>query len=211
MEGLGDAQQRQAPLWQALVSYRRAGAAAVARANLLYQRFISTLEKRTNRPTGLAVARFHLRDLARCRQFIGRLQALGKHVDVYVLFTNPCTLLLGVKDPAFRRAAGIASGAITVRRALPLFATHRAGAGLSNADAGEQDVGNPLNPPKGKLGRAIYLLAGWSATQEWTHFCRTARITCCVTCSRISLNTPRGGGRAEQRGIRPQFATNVLR
>ena len=53
VEGLGDAQQWQAPLWQALVSYTaELGQPQWHRANL-YQRFISTLEKADEPPAGL--------------------------------------------------------------------------------------------------------------------------------------------------------------
>ncbi len=62
VEGLGDAQQWQAPLWQALVSYTaELGQPQWHRANL-YQRFISTLEKADEPPAGLPSSRLHLRD-----------------------------------------------------------------------------------------------------------------------------------------------------
>lgn len=62
VEGLGDAQQWQAPLWQALVSYTaELGQPQWHRANL-YQRFISTTGKSGRTARRAAVARLHLRD-----------------------------------------------------------------------------------------------------------------------------------------------------
>ncbi|RCJ77572.1 exodeoxyribonuclease V subunit gamma, partial [Klebsiella pneumoniae] len=102
VEGLGDAQQWQAPLWQALVSYTaELGQPQWHRANL-YQRFISTLEKADEPPAGLPSRVFICGISALPPVYLQALQALGKHVDVYVLFTNPCRYYWGdIKDPAF--------------------------------------------------------------------------------------------------------------
>ncbi len=71
VEGLGDAQQWQAPLWQALVSYTaELGQPQWHRANL-YQRFISTLEKADEPPAGLP-SRVFICGFPRCRRSIFR-------------------------------------------------------------------------------------------------------------------------------------------
>ncbi len=131
VEGLGDAQQWQAPLWQALVSYTaELGQPQWHRANL-YQRFISTLEKADEPPAGLPSRVFICGISALPPVYLQALQALGKHVDVYVLFTNPCRYYWGdIKDPAFGEAA-VAPAAPSPRGARATSVSrHRAGAGV---------------------------------------------------------------------------------
>ncbi len=61
VEGLGEAQAWQAPLWKALVEYtHQLGQPRWHRANL-YQRFIETLESATTCPPGLRFARLYMR------------------------------------------------------------------------------------------------------------------------------------------------------
>ncbi len=129
VEGLGDAQQWQAPLWQALVSHRRAGAAAVApRQSLpaLYQYH----GKADEPPAGLPSRVFICGISALPPVYLQALQALGKHVDVYVLFTNPCRYYWEIlRIRRFWRSCCRVSGAITAARATPV-SRHRAGAGV---------------------------------------------------------------------------------
>ncbi len=152
--------------------HRRAGAAAVApRQSLpaLYQ--YPGKSGRTARRA--AVARLHLRDFrAAAAVYLQALQALGKHVDVYVLFTNPCRYYWGdIKDPAFlAKLLSRQRRHHREARALPLFRDTEQAPGLFN-DAGEQDVGNPLLASWGKLGRDyIYLLAGLERYEELDAF-----------------------------------------
>lgn len=71
VDGLGDAQQWQAPLWKALVSYTaELGQPQWHRANL-YQRFISTTERRMNRLPGCRRASSSA-GFPRCRRSICR-------------------------------------------------------------------------------------------------------------------------------------------
>lgn len=210
VEGLGDAQQWQAPLWQALVSYTaELGQPQWHRANL-YQRFISTTEKADEPPAGLPSRVFICGISALPPVYLQALQALGKHVDVYVLFTNPCRYYWGdIKDPAFWRSCCRASSAITAGARATLFRDTEQAPGLFN-DAGEQDVGNPLLASPGKLGATISTCwRGWSAMRSWTLLSTSPPITCCITCSRISLNyaTRRWPGRAQRHS--PTVATNV--
>ncbi|EPH0465722.1 exodeoxyribonuclease V subunit gamma, partial [Klebsiella quasipneumoniae] len=172
VDGLGDAQQWQAPLWKALVRYTaELGQPQWHRANL-YQRFISALEKADEPPAGLPSRVFICGISALPPVYLQALQALGKHVDVYVLFTNPCRYYWGdIKDPAFlAKLLSRQRRHHREARALPLFRDTEQAPGLFN-DAGEQDVGNPLLASWGKLGRDyIYLLAGLERYEELDAF-----------------------------------------
>ena len=172
VEGLGDAQMWQAPLWQALVEHTAAlGQPHWHRANL-YQRFIQTLENASERPAGLPSRVFICGISALPPIYLQALQALGKHVDVHLLFTNPCRYYWGdIKDPAFLAKL------VTRRRKhhrdardMPIFQDERNVPGLFNSD-GEQDVGNPMLASWGKLGRDyIYLLAGLESYDDLDAF-----------------------------------------
>ncbi len=210
VEGLGDAQQWQAPLWQALVSYTaELGQPQWHRANL-YQRFIST-GKADEPPAGLPSRVFICGISALPPVYIQALQALGKHVDVYVLFTNPCRYYWGdIKDPAFlAKLLSRQRRHHREARALPLFRDTEQAPGLFN-DAGEQDVGNPLLASGANWGATISTCwRGWSAMRSWTLLSTSPPITCCITCNRISSNcaTRRWPGRARRHS--PTVATNV--
>lgn len=171
-EGLSDAQEWQALLWKALVHYTaELGQPLWHRANL-YQRFINTLESADTCPPGLPARVFICGISALPPVYLQALQALGKHIDVYVLFTNPCRLYWGdIKDPAF-----LARLMTRQRRHhrddknLPLFRDASAAPGLFNDD-GEQDIGNPMLASWGKLGRDyLYLLAGLERYEELDAF-----------------------------------------
>ncbi|HDX9114221.1 TPA: exodeoxyribonuclease V subunit gamma [Klebsiella michiganensis] len=173
VDGLGDAQEWQAPLWKALVEYTaELGQPLWHRANL-YQRFISALEAAEQPPAGLPSRVFICGISALPPVYLQALQALGKHVDVYVLFTNPCRYYWGdIKDPAFlaKLLSRQRRHHRETTRELPLFRDTQQAPGLFN-DAGEQDVGNPLLASWGKLGRDyIYLLAGLERYEELDAF-----------------------------------------
>lgn len=173
VDGLGEAQEWQAPLWKALVEYTaELGQPLWHRANL-YQRFISALEAAEQPPAGLPSRVFICGISALPPVYLQALQALGKHVDVYVLFTNPCRYYWGdIKDPAFlaKLLSRQRRHHRETARELPLFRDAQQAPGLFN-DAGEQDVGNPLLASWGKLGRDyIYLLAGLERYEELDAF-----------------------------------------
>ncbi|WP_087598451.1 exodeoxyribonuclease V subunit gamma [Escherichia coli] len=172
VEGLGEAQAWQAPLWKALVEYTdELGQPRWHRANL-YQRFIETLESATTCPPGLPSRVFICGISALPPVYLQALQALGKHIEIHLLFTNPCRYYWGdIKDPAYlaklltrqRRHSFEA-------RELPLFRDSENAGQLFNSD-GEQDVGNPLLASWGKLGRDyIYLLSDLESSQELDAF-----------------------------------------
>lgn len=172
IEGLDDAQMWQAPLWKALVEHTQVlGQPLWHRANL-YQRFISALDNSETPPVGLPSRVFICGISALPPVYLQALQALGKHVDVYVLFTNPCRYYWGdIKDPAFlARLLARQRRHHREQREFPLFRDAGQAPALFNAE-GEQDVGNPMLASWGKLGRDyIYLLAGLERYQELDAF-----------------------------------------
>jgi len=162
VDGLGEAQIWQAPLWRALVEHTAAlGQPHWHRANL-YQRFINVLESATTPPAGLPSRVFICGISALPPVYLQALQALGKHVDIHLLFTNPCRYYWGdIKDPAFlSRLIARQRKHHLDAHPVALFREDQPVEGLFNSE-GEQEVGNPLLASWGKLGRDyIYLLAG---------------------------------------------------
>ncbi|MCX8956873.1 exodeoxyribonuclease V subunit gamma [Erwinia psidii] len=157
---LGEAQQWQAPLWAALVAYtHQLGQPEWHRANL-YSRFIAALENSQRRPANLPDRVFICGISALPPIYMQALQALGKHIDIHLLFTNPCRHYWGdIQDYAFlaklqsrRRQHYSTQGESTLFRqtdASTLF-----------NESGEQQLSNPLLASWGKLGRDnLYLLA----------------------------------------------------
>lgn len=172
VEGLGDAQAWQAPLWKALVEYtHELGQPRWHRANL-YQRFIETLESATTCPSGLPSRVFICGISALPPVYLQALQALGKHIEIHLLFTNPCRYYWGdIKDPAYLAKLLTRQRRHSFEdRELPLFRDSENAGQLFNSD-GEQDVGNPLLASWGKLGRDyIYLLSDLQNSQELDAF-----------------------------------------
>ncbi|WP_169758447.1 exodeoxyribonuclease V subunit gamma [Escherichia coli] len=172
VEGLGEAQAWQAPLWKALVEYtHQLGQPRWHRANL-YQRFIETLESATTCPPGLPSRVFICGISALPPVYLQALQALGKHIEIHLLFTNPCRYYWGdIKDPAYLAKLLTRQRRHSFEdRELPLFRDSENAGQLFNSD-GEQDVGNPLLASWGKLGRDyIYLLSDLGSSQELDAF-----------------------------------------
>lgn len=172
VEGLGEAQAWQAPLWKALVEYtHQLGQPRWHRANL-YQRFIETLKSATTCPPGLPSRVFICGISALPPVYLQALQALGKHIEIHLLFTNPCRYYWGdIKDPAYLAKLLARQRRHSFEdRELPLFRDSENAGQLFNSD-GEQDVGNPLLASWGKLGRDyIYLLSDLESSQELDAF-----------------------------------------
>ncbi|HAM6464851.1 TPA: exodeoxyribonuclease V subunit gamma [Escherichia coli] len=172
VEGLGEAQAWQAPLWKALVEYTdELGQPRWHRANL-YQRFIETLESATTCPPGLPSRVFICGISALPPVYLQALQALGKHIEIHLLFTNLCRYYWGdIKDPAYLAKLLTRQRRHSFEdRELPLFRDSENAGQLFNSD-GEQDVGNPLLASWGKLGRDyIYLLSDLESSQELDAF-----------------------------------------
>ena len=172
VEGLGESQAWQAPLWKALVEYTaELGQERWHRANL-YQRFIQTLENASSCPQGLPARVFICGISALPPVYLQALQALGKHIEIHLLFTNPCRYYWGdIKDPAYlAKLLARQRRHSFEERHLPLFRDSQNAEGLFNSD-GEQDVSNPLLASWGKLGRDyIYLLSELENSQELDAF-----------------------------------------
>ncbi|HBL4692367.1 exodeoxyribonuclease V subunit gamma [Citrobacter sedlakii] len=172
IEGLGEAQRWQAPLWKALVEYTaELGQPRWHRANL-YQRFIQTLNNASSCPPGLPSRVFICGISALPPVYLQALQALGKHIDIHLLFTNPCRYYWGdIKDPAWlAKLLARQRQHSFEERHLPLFRDNAKAESLFNRD-GEQDVGNPMLASWGKLGRDyIYLLSELENSQELDAF-----------------------------------------
>ena len=172
VEGLGESQAWQAPLWKALVEHtEELGQPRWHRANL-YQRFIQTLESSSECPQGLPSRVFICGISALPPVYLQALQALGKHIDIHLLFTNPCRYYWGdIKDPAWLAKLMARQRRHSFEeRHLPLFRDNQKAEGLFNSD-GEQDVGNPMLASWGKLGRDyIYLLSELENSQELDAF-----------------------------------------
>ena len=160
-DGLGDAQIWQAPLWAALVEYtHRLGQPEEHRANL-YQRFIRALETSAERPKNLPDRVFICGISALPPVYLQALRALGKHIDIHLLFTNPCRHYWGdIQDYAFlARLQSRSRRHYQDSREVPQFRDNASASSLFN-DAGEQQLSNPLLASWGKLGRDnLYLLA----------------------------------------------------
>lgn len=171
-DGLDDAQLWQAPLWKALVEHTASlGQPGWHRANL-YQRFINTLEKAESRPAGLPSRVFICGISALPPVYLQALEALGRHIDVHLLFTNPCRYYWGdIKDPTFlARLQSRRRQRTAQSESRALFKDNDAAPSLFNED-GEQDVGNPLLASWGKLGRDYtFLLSGLDRFEEFDVF-----------------------------------------
>lgn len=176
---LGEAQRWQAPLWRALLDYtERAGQSPWHRANL-YQRFIQCLEQSEQRPAGLPDRVFICGISALPPTYLQALQALGKHIDVHLLFTNPCRYYWGdIRDYAFlARLQSRSRSHYQQPGDRALFRQPDLAGQLFN-DRGEQQVGNPLLASWGKLGRDhLYLLAQLEGVQEVDAFVEPDRDT----------------------------------
>lgn len=161
VDGLGEAQIWQAPLWAALVEYtHQLGQPEWHRANL-YQRFIARLESDSTRPPNLPDRVFICGISALPPVYLQALQALGKHIDIHLLFTNPCRHYWGdIQDYGFlAKLQSRNRRHYQDNREIPQFRDVENASSLFNAD-GEQQLSNPLLASWGKLGRDnLYLLA----------------------------------------------------
>ncbi|MFC0226242.1 exodeoxyribonuclease V subunit gamma [Serratia aquatilis] len=168
VDGLADAQLWQAPLWQRLVAYtHELGQPEWHRANL-YRRFINTLQSTTQCPPGLPPRVFICGISALPPVYLEALQALGKHIDIHLMFTNPCRYYWGdIQDYAFlARLQSRKRRHYHQAREQGLFRKPEQAAALFDAE-GEQQLSNPLLASWGKLGRDnLYLLSQMEAVQE---------------------------------------------
>lgn len=168
IEGLGEAQRWQAALWRDLVTYTQALRQPEWHRANLYSRFIQTLEQAKTTPENLPKRVFICGISALPPVYLQALQALGRHIDIHLLFTNPCRDYWGdIQDYAFlaklqsrqRRRHG-------ADESRGLFRDAEQAPALFN-DAGEQQLTNPLLASWGKLGRDnLYLLSQMESNDD---------------------------------------------
>lgn len=167
--GLDESQQWQAPLWVALTDYtRQLKQPEWHRANL-YEHFIYKLHNVDTCPEGLPKRVFILGISTLPPTYLQSLQALGKHIDIHLMFTNPCRYFWGdIQNYAFlaklktRRRRHYAESSVE----LNLFRNPPYAEQLFNSD-GEQNLSNPLLASWGRQGRDhMYLLSQLDEIQE---------------------------------------------
>jgi len=167
-EELDPSQLWQAHLWRALCEYtEELEQPEWHRANL-YERFIAALNKADVCPPGLPKRVFICGISALPPVYLQALQALGRHIDIHLMFTNPCRYYWGdIQNYAFlarlqsrRRRHYLESGETS------LFRDPSQAQQLFNEE-GEQNLSNPLLASWGKLGRDhMYLLSQVDEIQE---------------------------------------------
>ncbi|MDU1024844.1 MAG: exodeoxyribonuclease V subunit gamma, partial [Leclercia adecarboxylata] len=168
IDGLDQAQVWQAPLWKALVEHtEKLGQPQWHRANL-YERFIATLESASAPPAGLPSRVFICGISALPPVYLRALNALGRHIDIHILFTNPCRHYWGdIQDARWlARIVTRQRRRLFDERAVPLFKDSETAADLFD-EQGIQNLPNPLLASWGKLGRDyIYMLSELTASGE---------------------------------------------
>lgn len=168
VEGLEDSQHWQAPLWRALCDYtEELQQPKWHRANL-YEHFIQALDGASSCPADLPQRVFICGISALPPVYLQALQALGQHIDIHLMFTNPCRYYWGdIQNYAFlarlqsrKRRHYLEAGESS------LFRDPEQAEQLFNQE-GEQNLSNPLLASWGKLGRDhMYLLSQVDAIQE---------------------------------------------
>ncbi len=150
--------------------YRRAGAAALASRQSLPTLY-SNAGERDRLPAGLPSRVFICGISALPPVYLRALQALGKHIEIHLLFTNPCRYYWGtLKTLRLAKLMARQRRHSFEDRHLPLFRENQNPEALFNSD-GEQDIGNPLLASWGKLGRDyIYLLSELENSRELDAF-----------------------------------------
>ena len=168
IDGLDQAQVWQAPLWKALVEHtEKLGQPQWHRANL-YERFIAMLDSASVPPAGLPSRVFICGISALPPVYLKALNALGKHIDIHILFTNPCRHYWGdIQDARWlARLVTRQRRRLFDEHAVPLFKDSETAAQLFD-EQGIQDLPNPLLASWGKLGRDyIYMLSELTASGE---------------------------------------------
>ncbi|MFC3394581.1 exodeoxyribonuclease V subunit gamma [Brenneria rubrifaciens] len=173
VDGLGVNQSWQAALWRALVDYTRELQQPEWHHAILYQRFIQTLEQAKTCPAGLPPRVFICGISALPPIYLQALRALARHIDVHLLFTNPCRHYWSdIQDYKFlarlktRHRRLHRWDSAQPENCRPLFRDPQQADGLFNVE-GEQRLNNPLLASWGKLGRDhLYLLAELDDVQE---------------------------------------------
>lgn len=191
VEGLPEAQIWQAPLWKALVEHtEKLGQPKWHRANL-YDRFISILENASERPARLPSRVFICGISALPPVYLKALNALGKHIDIHILFTNPCRHYWGdiLDERWLSRLVTRQRKRLFEERSVPLFKDDSTAAQLFDED-GIQNLPNPLLASWGSWDVITFtcsLISLHRVKAMWMLLSRSPRITCCITFSSIFL------------------------
>lgn len=169
VDGLDDTQRWQSSLWRALCAYtRELQQPEWHRANL-YQSFIAKLASAKVTPPGLPARVFICGISALPPVYLQALQALGKHIHIHLMFTNPCKYYWGdIQNYAFlaRLQSRKRRHYLEKLEEVSLFREPEQAARLFN-DEGQQDLSNPLLASWGKLGRDhMFLLSQVDDIQE---------------------------------------------
>ncbi|UDG79835.1 exodeoxyribonuclease V subunit gamma [Candidatus Steffania adelgidicola] len=160
IQGIGEAQRWQAPLWCALVAEtKRIGKRIWDNPNL-YQRFIQTLTQSKICLAGLPNRVFIYDISAISPSQFDTLIALGHHIDIHLLFRNPCRYYWGdIRDPAV--PAQLPQHRQSYFQEQPedrLFRSQSKACAFINKKM-EQKIDNPLLVSWGKKGLdTLYLL-----------------------------------------------------
>lgn len=176
IDGVGDAQRWQAPLWRALMAETKQAEQPLWHPTNLYQDFIHTLSQSQIRPPGLPDRIFICGISALPPTYLQALQALGRHIDIHLLLTNPCRYYWGdILDCAFHaRLLQRRRRHYQQQKELSLFRYPKKAAALLDK-LQVQKTENPLLTSWGKQGRDnLNLLAQMDGIEEVDAFIEPA-------------------------------------
>ncbi|MDP5254907.1 MULTISPECIES: exodeoxyribonuclease V subunit gamma [unclassified Vibrio] len=166
---LGDEQEWQAQLWQALCQYtHQLGQSPYHRANL-YQDFIQALQ---HTPTGKLPSRLFIFGISSLPpRYLDALEALGQHMDIHFMLTNPCQFYWGeIRDRQYL-ASLQSKQRQKAHLSLPMALRQQPQSWLKydleqQANLHTDVVGNSLLASMGKMGRDnLYLLSQMSVNE----------------------------------------------
>lgn len=163
--GLGEAQRWQAFLWRALIAEIEQASQRLWHRTNFCQRFVQTLMQSPTRPPGLPDRVFVFGTSGLSPTY---LHALGHHIDIHLLFTNPCRYYWGeIHDHVFLTQLLHRSRRHYQNQTdRSLFQRPEQSDALFD-EQGEQKTNNPLLASWGKQGRDnLYLLAQLEDVQE---------------------------------------------
>ncbi|AFP85064.1 exodeoxyribonuclease V subunit gamma [secondary endosymbiont of Ctenarytaina eucalypti] len=168
IDGVGDAQRWQAPLWRALIAVTEKDELSLWLRTNLYKRFIQTLAQIQTRPPGLPERVFIFGISALPPIYLQMIKALSRYIDMHLLYANPCRYYWGdLCDRSFlpqilhcHRRQHQAKKEQMMSRCPDASKAIKLG-----------EIGNPLLTSWGKQGRDyLYLLAQISGITEVNAF-----------------------------------------
>ncbi|CDG19921.1 Exodeoxyribonuclease V gamma chain [Xenorhabdus poinarii G6] len=161
IDGLSSNQLWQKRLWSALTEYTRQLQQPLGHRANLYHRFITMLEEGNFPPEKLPQRIFICGISVLPPTYLQVFKVLGKHIDIHLMFTNPCQYYWGdIQSYAFlARLNSRKPKHYKNQKLLERFKNPEGAPSLFNAE-GEQALNNPLLASWGKLGRDnLYLLS----------------------------------------------------